>query len=40
MRIFVFGSLNVDKVYKVKEFVRAGETINSISYQEFPAARA
>ena len=39
MRIFVFGSLNMDKVYKVKEFVRAGETINSLSYQEFPGGK-
>jgi ribokinase len=39
MRIFVFGSLNVDKVYKVKAFVREGETINSLSYQEFPGGK-
>ena len=39
MRIFNFGSLNVDRVYTVREFVRAGETIRSQSYREFPGGK-
>ena len=39
MRIFNFGSLNVDRVYGVREFVRAGETIQSQSYREFPGGK-
>ena len=29
MKILNFGSLNIDKVYQVKDFVRPGETISS-----------
>src|SRR5574344_228892 len=29
MKILNFGSLNIDKVYQVKNFVRPGETISS-----------
>ena len=36
MKILNFGSLNIDKVYKVKHFVRPGETIFSEEYQCFP----
>ncbi len=32
MRILNFGSLNIDHVYRVKHFVRPGETLNSLSY--------
>lgn len=39
MRIFNFGSLNVDRVYGVREFVRAGETVQSQSYREFPGGK-
>lgn len=35
MKILNFGSLNIDKVYKVDSVVRPGETINSLSYEEF-----
>ncbi len=35
MKILNFGSLNLDFVYTVDHFVRPGETISSISRQEF-----
>lgn len=35
MRILNFGSLNIDKTYSLDHIVRPGETINSLSYQEF-----
>lgn len=35
MKVLNFGSLNIDKVYKVVEFVQPGETILSLDYQEF-----
>ncbi len=35
MKILSFGSLNVDKVYTVDHFVRAGETLSSIRMEEF-----
>jgi len=35
MKIFNFGSLNIDHVYSVERFVRSGETIASHSYQQF-----
>lgn len=35
MRILNFGSLNVDKTYKVKQFARAKETIKAWKYEEF-----
>lgn len=31
-KVLNFGSLNIDHVYGVREFVRAGETISSVSY--------
>ena len=31
MKILSFGSLNLDKVYSVDHFVRAGETLSSSS---------
>lgn len=34
MKIINFGSLNIDHVYKVEHFVRPGETIPSITYQQ------
>ena len=34
MKILVFGSLNIDHVYRMPHLVRAGETIASISYQK------
>ena len=39
MKILNFGSLNIDKVYKVKHFVRPGETIFSEEYQCFPGGK-
>nr|WP_308627228.1 ribokinase [uncultured Eisenbergiella sp.] len=39
MKILNFGSLNIDKVYKVPHFVRPGETISSRSYECFPGGK-
>ena len=39
MKILNFGSLNIDKVYKVPHFVRPGETISSRSYESFPGGK-
>ena len=39
MRILNFGSLNIDRVYKVDHFVRPGETIASLGYQCFPGGK-
>lgn len=39
MKILNFGSLNIDKVYKVKHFVRPGETIFQKNINAFPVAR-
>lgn len=35
MKILNFGSLNIDYVYNVINFVRAGETIASSSLEQF-----
>ena len=35
MKILSFGSLNLDKVYSVDHFVRAGETMSSAKLEEF-----
>lgn len=35
MKILSFGSLNLDKVYSVDHFVRAGETLSSVTMEEF-----
>ena len=35
MKILSFGSLNLDKVYSVDHFVRAGETLSSARLEEF-----
>ena len=35
MKILNIGSLNIDDVYSVEHFVRAGETISSTSYDRF-----
>lgn len=35
MKILNFGSLNIDKVYKVRDFVQPGETILSLDMQTF-----
>lgn len=39
MRILNFGSLNIDDVYTVEHFVRPGETVSPISYEQFPGGK-
>ena len=39
MKILNYGSLNIDRVYKVPHFVRPGETISSENYQCFPGGK-
>lgn len=39
MKIYNFGSLNVDRVYGVEDFVRAGETILAKSLSFFPGGK-
>jgi len=39
MKILNFGSLNIDKVYSVESFVRAGETIGSTNYNEYAGGK-
>lgn len=34
MRFLVFGSLNIDHVYKLEHFVKIGETIASETYEK------
>ena len=38
-KICNFGSINIDHVYRVKDFVQPGETLNSLSYQIFPGGK-
>ena len=38
-RILNFGSLNIDRVYRVEHFVKPGETIASKGYQCFPGGK-
>ena len=35
MKMVVFGSLNIDKVYSLEEFVRPGQTISAYGMEEF-----
>jgi len=35
MRMVVFGSLNIDKVYSLEHFVRPGETISAMKMEQF-----
>ena len=35
MKILNFGSINIDYVYQVDEFVKSGETIPSKAFQTF-----
>lgn len=37
--IINFGSLNIDHVYRVEHLVRPGETIGSLSYQQFAGGK-
>lgn len=39
MRIVCLGSLNIDRVYTVSDFVREGATISASSYAEFPGGK-
>ncbi len=39
MRILNFGSLNIDTVYQVEHFVRAGETLASQHREQFPGGK-
>ena len=39
MKIYNVGSVNVDHVYQVPHFVRAGETLASASLQQFPGGK-
>lgn len=39
MRILNIGSINIDHVYKVDHFVRAGETIGGLSYSIFAGGK-
>ncbi len=39
MKVYNFGSLNVDRVYGVEDFVRAGETILAKSLSFFPGGK-
>lgn len=39
MKILNFGSCNIDYVYNVRKFVRAGETISALSTSEHPGGK-
>lgn len=39
MKLLNFGSLNIDKVYRLPHFVKPGETISSRSYQCFSGGK-
>ena len=39
MKVLNFGSLNIDLVYRVREFVRPGETISASSFARFPGGK-
>ena len=39
MRVFNFGSLNIDRVYSTDHFVRPGETLTCTSYSEFAGGK-
>ncbi len=39
MKIFNFGSLNIDYIYRVNNFVQAGETISSLNFEAFPGGK-
>ena len=38
-KICNFGSINIDHVYRVKDFVQPGETLSSLSYRVFPGGK-
>lgn len=39
MNIIVFGSLNIDRVYRTEHLVREGETISSLSFSQNPGGK-
>lgn len=39
MKILNFGSINIDNVYHVDDFVKPGETKKSLSFQVFPGGK-
>ncbi|MBO7252870.1 MAG: ribokinase [Oscillospiraceae bacterium] len=39
MKIICLGSLNIDRVYGVEDFVREGATISAVSYREFAGGK-
>ena len=39
MRILNFGSLNIDNVYHVDDFVQPGETKKSLGFEVFPGGK-
>ena len=39
MKFINFGSLNIDKVYTVPHLVKEGETLSSVSYEEYPVEK-
>ncbi len=39
MKVLNFGSLNIDLVYRVREFVRPGETISAQSFSRFAGGK-
>ena len=39
MKVLNFGSLNIDNVYHVDDFVQPGETKKSLSFQVFPGGK-
>lgn len=39
MRVFNFGSLNIDRVYSTDHFVQPGETLTCTSYSEFAGGK-
>ena len=39
MKILNFGSLNIDNVYHVDDFVRPGETKKALSFEVFPGGK-
>lgn len=38
-KILCYGSLNIDHVYRMREFVRAGETVSALEYQRFAGGK-
>ena len=39
MRIYVLGSVNIDRVYRVRRIVAPGETVNASSFELFSGGK-